>query len=114
MSNPKSHPDAPIEEILAEIQQILDEGQSRAPLHTGATVAPVAARASTPPPCADAKANPQPCGGARTLEELVCDFLRPITLEDIVGDLLRPMLRSWFDENLPSLIEREMQAETCW
>jgi uncharacterized protein len=33
------------------------------------------------------------------------------TLEDVVRDTLRPMLKSWLDENLPSLVERMVQAE---
>ena len=77
MSDPKS--EAPIEEMLAEIRQIMDED-------------------ATLPSYAPPEAEPQLGGGARTLE-------------DVVRDLLRPMLRSWFDKNLRSLIEREVQAE---
>jgi uncharacterized protein len=33
------------------------------------------------------------------------------TLEDVVRETLRPMLKSWLDENLPSLVERMVQAE---
>ncbi len=33
------------------------------------------------------------------------------TLEDLVQDLLRPMLKSWLDENLPSLVERLVREE---
>ena len=33
------------------------------------------------------------------------------TLEDLVQDMLRPMLKSWLDENLPSLVERLVRAE---
>jgi uncharacterized protein len=33
------------------------------------------------------------------------------TLEDVVRDTLRPMLKSWLDENLPSVVERMVQAE---
>ncbi len=33
------------------------------------------------------------------------------TLEDVVRNLLRPMLRSWIDQNLPSLVERMVQME---
>ena len=32
-------------------------------------------------------------------------------LEDVVRETLRPMLKSWLDENLPSLVERMVQAE---
>jgi uncharacterized protein len=33
------------------------------------------------------------------------------TLEDVVRETLRPMLKSWLDENLPSLVERMVEAE---
>ncbi len=33
------------------------------------------------------------------------------TLDDIVKDMLRPMLKSWLDDNLPSLVERLVRAE---
>lgn len=33
------------------------------------------------------------------------------TLEDLVQDMLRPMLKSWLDDNLPSIVERLVRAE---
>lgn len=33
------------------------------------------------------------------------------TLEDLVKDMMRPMLKSWLDNNLPSLVERIVKAE---
>lgn len=36
---------------------------------------------------------------------------QPQTLEDLMKDLLRPMLKAWLDENLPTLVERLVQAE---
>lgn len=33
------------------------------------------------------------------------------TLEDLVAEMLQPMLKSWLDENLPSLVERLVQEE---
>ena len=33
------------------------------------------------------------------------------TLEDVAREALRPMLKSWLDENLPSVVERMVQAE---
>ena len=32
-------------------------------------------------------------------------------LEDVVRDALRPMLKLWLDENLPSVVERMVEAE---
>jgi uncharacterized protein len=33
------------------------------------------------------------------------------TLEDLVREMLRPLLKSWLDDNLPSLVERLVRAE---
>jgi cell pole-organizing protein PopZ len=33
------------------------------------------------------------------------------TLEDLVREMLRPMLKSWLDDNLPSMVERIVRAE---
>jgi cell pole-organizing protein PopZ len=33
------------------------------------------------------------------------------TLDDLVKDMLRPMLKSWLDDNLPSLVERLVRSE---
>jgi len=33
------------------------------------------------------------------------------TLEDLVREMLQPMLRSWLDDNLPTLVERLVLVE---
>jgi cell pole-organizing protein PopZ len=33
------------------------------------------------------------------------------SLEDLVREMLRPMLKSWLDDNLPSMVERLVHAE---
>lgn len=33
------------------------------------------------------------------------------TLEDVVRELLRPLLKTWLDENLPHIVEAQVQAE---
>jgi uncharacterized protein len=33
------------------------------------------------------------------------------TLEDVVAEMLQPMLKSWLDDNLPSLVERMVKEE---
>ncbi|HMF24740.1 MAG TPA: DUF2497 domain-containing protein [Pseudolabrys sp.] len=33
------------------------------------------------------------------------------TLEDLVKEMLRPLLKSWLDDNLPSMVERIVRAE---
>jgi cell pole-organizing protein PopZ len=33
------------------------------------------------------------------------------TLEDLVREMLQPMLKSWLDDNLPTVVERLVRAE---
>ncbi len=33
------------------------------------------------------------------------------TVEGLIRELLRPMLRQWMDQNLPTLVERLVEAE---
>jgi cell pole-organizing protein PopZ len=33
------------------------------------------------------------------------------TLEDLVREMLRPMLKTWLDDNLPTIVERQVRAE---
>jgi cell pole-organizing protein PopZ len=33
------------------------------------------------------------------------------TLEDLVKDMMRPMLKTWLDDNLPTIVERLVKAE---
>lgn len=33
------------------------------------------------------------------------------TLEDLVKDMMKPMLKSWLDDNLPTIVERLVKAE---
>jgi len=33
------------------------------------------------------------------------------TLQDLVQEMLRPMLKSWLDDNLPTLVERLVRVE---
>ncbi|KAA2235135.1 PopZ family protein [Salinarimonas soli] len=33
------------------------------------------------------------------------------TLEDLVKEMLRPMLKAWLDDNLPTIVERQVRAE---
>lgn len=33
------------------------------------------------------------------------------TLEDVVAEMLQPMLKSWLDDNLPSIVERMVKEE---
>ncbi len=33
------------------------------------------------------------------------------TLDDLVHEMLRPLIKSWLDENLPTVVERLVRAE---
>ena len=33
------------------------------------------------------------------------------TLEDLVKEMLRPMLKTWLDDNLPTIVERLVRVE---
>ncbi|MEO1305695.1 MAG: DUF2497 domain-containing protein [Pseudomonadota bacterium] len=35
----------------------------------------------------------------------------PTTIEGLVREMLRPMLKEWLDENLPSIVEKQVEAE---
>ncbi|HLW90147.1 MAG TPA: DUF2497 domain-containing protein [Roseiarcus sp.] len=35
----------------------------------------------------------------------------PAMIEEIVRDMIRPMLKTWLDDNLPSMVERLVRAE---
>jgi cell pole-organizing protein PopZ len=36
---------------------------------------------------------------------------QPQTVEDLMKEMLRPMLKTWLDDNLPSMVERLVRAE---
>lgn len=84
----------PLNEMLAKISSSIAEEKSPAPrLPAGVT-------ALERP---DGRREPHfdagpPRAGARTLE-------------DVVSDLLRPMLQRWLDDNLPRLVEATVRAE---
>ncbi len=76
---------------------------------------PFAARESTPAPEPEA-----PLVSVETDREVGASFQAlaaslaapdPQRVEEMTRDLLRPMLKSWLDENLPSLVERLVKAE---
>jgi cell pole-organizing protein PopZ len=51
---------------------------------------------------------------ASAFDQLASSLVMPRdgrTLEDVVHELLRPLLRSWLDENLPSIVQRAVEAE---
>ena len=39
------------------------------------------------------------------------DHMLGITLEDIVREMMRPLLKDWLDNNLPKIVEQQVQKE---
>lgn len=80
-----------------------------------------------PPPKADVEVDLPPLGedehlvgdpasysAASSFEALERNILMPAagrTLEDVVREMLRPMMKAWLDENLPGIVEAQVQAE---
>jgi cell pole-organizing protein PopZ len=80
-----------------------------------------AAFQAAPAPAFDAAPEPEaPLMSVETDREVGASFQAlaaslaapdPQRVEEMTRDLLRPMLKSWLDENLPSLVERLVKAE---
>ena len=76
---------------------------------------------AAPAPAFDAAPEPEaPLMSVETDREVGASFQAlaaslaapdPQRVEEMTRDLLRPMLKSWLDENLPSLVERLVKAE---
>lgn len=82
--------------------------------------------APRPAPVSFAAPSPEPAAEPRPLlsqstEGLVANAFNDLaltvlnrnarTLEDLVQEMLRPMLKSWLDQNLPTMVERMVRAE---
>ena len=82
--------------------------------------------APRPAPVSFAAPSPEPAAEPRPLlsqstEGLVANAFSDLaltvlnrnarTLEDLVQEMLRPMLKSWLDQNLPTMVERMVRAE---
>ncbi|WP_293868090.1 PopZ family protein [uncultured Alsobacter sp.] len=74
---------------------------------------PVQARAVPPPPAESLLSSETNSAVASQFDALGSAILaqNARTLDDLVKDMLRPMLKSWLDQNLPSLVERLVRAE---
>jgi uncharacterized protein len=76
---------------------------------------PVLKAAARPiPPAADAllssDTSASVSGAFSRLSETVKPA-QPQTVEDLMKEMLRPMLKTWLDDNLPSLVERLVRTE---
>lgn len=62
----------------------------------------------------DLVSAPAAAAAAAAFGQLSGKMLMPAagrTLEDVVRELLRPLLQNWLDENLPSIVQRAVDAE---
>ncbi|MBF9195026.1 PopZ family protein [Microvirga terrestris] len=76
---------------------------------------PVLKAAARPaPPAADSllssETSASVSGAFSRLNETVKPA-QPQTVEDLMKEMLRPMLKTWLDDNLPSLVERLVRTE---
>ena len=58
--------------------------------------------------------DPAAAVAAAAIGHLSASLLMPQdfrTLEDVVRELLRPLLKQWLDENLPAIVEAQVQSE---
>jgi cell pole-organizing protein PopZ len=58
--------------------------------------------------------DPTAAAAAAAFGHLSASILMPHdlrTLEDVVRELLRPLLKQWLDDNLPDIVEAQVQAE---
>ena len=128
-----------MEEILASIRRIIADDQARVPgfepeaqegeagLHAAAPAPDLAetfpdehdhreAQAEAPRDEADdepllSRATDASVGQAFGVLAHTVLSGTPRPVEDIVREMLRPMLRTWLDDNLPSIVERLVRAE---
>jgi cell pole-organizing protein PopZ len=100
------------EEIAAEPASIPE--QKTPPMPVALTTAPAA---NEPPiisqPTASAAAGAFAAAGAlaRLAGTLRIADTPGQTIEGVVRELLKPMLREWFDEHLPAIVEARVEAE---
>src|SRR5579863_3477516 len=81
---------------------------------------PAAAVAEAPEPDEAAPADEEPFASVETEAAVAASFQALSTtvalqssamIEGLTRDMLRPMLKSWLDDNLPSIVERLVRAE---
>lgn len=68
---------------------------------------------SAPSPTPDLLSNETSSAVSSAFADLASTMLsgNARTLEDLVQDMLRPMLKSWLDENLPTMVEKMVREE---
>src|SRR5262247_3609904 len=92
MNQPAKAQEPSMEEILASIRRIIADDD--------------AAKPAKPEPATRAAVD----AAFNSLAQTVL-VQNARTLEDLVKEMLRPMLKSWLDDNLPTLVERLVRAE---
>jgi uncharacterized protein len=116
MATPRSEPQGANLRKLDTPQNVPFEPVGPPPRPPTTTRAPKAAiAASSPPdkselPLMSAAATAAVNSAFTTLAHTVL-VQNARTLEDLVKEMLRPLLKSWLDDNLPTLVERLVRAE---
>ncbi len=109
------------EDDVLELTQRVDEPEELdiGPAIDDIEVMEPAPRAYEPPPAPIQRdeplvSRPQASMAASAFDALERSILMPAggrTLEDVIREMLRPMLKDWLDQNLPSIVETQVQAE---
>jgi len=109
-------PDLPVEPVLRVIEEPRRPVAPPPPIAPSPMPAPPAPATFAPPP----PAPERPLISASTVAAVDSAFntlaqtiigQNARTLEDLVKEMLRPMLKSWLDDNLPSIVDRIVRAE---
>ncbi|CAN7221148.1 DUF2497 domain-containing protein [Bosea sp. LjRoot9] len=121
---PEPEPEPPAEaQALAESSDI-DFLEAAEPAAT-AEPEPILPQASVPPPAPPPAVSAPSFDMAQLLSDQTSSAVTSAfgqlahtvlsnnarTLEDLVKDMLKPMLKSWLDDNLPTMVERLVRAE---
>ncbi|NND50264.1 MAG: DUF2497 domain-containing protein [Rhizobiales bacterium] len=102
---PEPEPEAEADDIDIDFADIAEEAEAPQPAPPAEPEEPVPGLLST-----DAQATASAAFGALA-STMLSHSGGARTLEQIVEDLLRPLLKSWLDENLPALVEKMVREE---
>ena len=103
-------------DVASPAQPAPEGGSSSSTAPDQRRIADVASRAAAatarPAAAPPADSEPQKAAGERTVDEVMRSLgAGDRTVEEIVRDMLEPMLRSWLDEHLSTIVERQVRAE---
>jgi cell pole-organizing protein PopZ len=90
----------------------LDAPEEAAPIIVPEPVLKAVAKPT--PPAADSLLSRETSASVSGAFSLLTETVKPAqpqTVEDLMKEMLRPMLKTWLDDNLPSLVERLVRTE---